>query len=149
VRQPPRTREQRIVDTRERLDADVDCWVASADEVGNAYLVPLSYYWDGTALVLATPRSSPTATNLLRAGVARLGLGPTRDVVLVDGRVAEGVDDATADAHTEHTGFDAREETADYVYLRVTPIEIRAWREANELAGRLLMREGKWLPLDA
>jgi hypothetical protein len=116
--------------------------------MGNAHLVPLSFYWDGAALVLATPRSSPTATNLLRAGVARLGVGPTRDVVLVDGRVTEGVDDPTADAHTEHSGFDARAEPVDYVYLRVTPMEIRAWREANELSGRLLMRGGRWLPLD-
>jgi len=99
--------------------------------------------------LLATPRSSPTATNLSRAGVARVGVGPTRDVVLVDGRVTEGVDDATAAAHTEHAGFDARTEPADYVYLRVTPTEIRAWREANELSGRLLMRDGVWLPLDA
>jgi hypothetical protein len=35
------------------------------------------------------------------------------------------------------------------VYLRVTPTEIRAWREANALSGRLLMREGVWLPFDA
>jgi hypothetical protein len=69
--------------------------------------------------------------------------------VLVDGRVTEGVDDATADAHAEHTGFDPRTEPGDYVYLRVTPTEIRAWREANELSGRLLMRDGVWLPLDA
>jgi len=54
----------------------------------------------GAALVLATPRSSPTATNLVRAGVARADVGPTRDVVLVDGRVTEGVNDATADAHS-------------------------------------------------
>ncbi len=99
--------------------------------------------------MLATPRSSPTATNLLRAGVARVGVGPTRDVVLIDGRVTEGVDDATADAHTEHSGFDARTASGDYVYLRVTPIEIRAWREANELSGRLLMRDWVWLPLEA
>jgi hypothetical protein len=117
--------------------------------MGNAHLVPLSHYWDGAALVLATPRSSATATNLLRAGVARVGVGPTRDVVLVDGRVTEGVDDTTADKHTEHTGFDARTEAGDYVYLRVTPTEIRAWREANELARRLLMRDGVWLPPDA
>src|SRR5690349_20132249 len=108
-----RSREQRIADTRERLRTDVDCWVASADEVGNAYLVPLSYYWDGEALVLATPRASRTATNLLRAGVARLGIGPTRDVVLVDGRVTEGFAKATADLHTQHTGFDARTENED------------------------------------
>jgi hypothetical protein len=57
--------------------------VASADEIGNAHLVPLSHYSDGAALLLATPR------------------------------------------------------------------EIRAWREANELSGRLLMRDEVWLPLDA
>jgi hypothetical protein len=39
-----------------------------------------------------------------------------------------------------------RTEPGDYVYLRVTPTEIRAWREANELSGRLLMRDGVWLP---
>ena len=145
----PRSRAQRKADTLALLETEVDCWVASADELGNAHLVPLSYWWDGAALVLATPRDSPTAANLLRAGVARLGIGPTRDVVLVDGRVREGVDDATADAHTGHSGFDARAEFEDYVYLRVTPTEIRAWREANELSGRLLMREGAWLPLQA
>jgi len=148
VRAAPRTRARRRADTLALLATEVDCWVASADELGNAHLVPLSFYWDGAALVLATPRSSPTATNLLRAGVARIGVGPTRDVVLVDGRVSEGVDDPTADAHTEHSGFDARAEPVDYVYLRVTPTELRAWREANELSGRLLMRGGRWLPLD-
>jgi hypothetical protein len=145
VRPEPRSRAQRAADTLQRLERDVDCWVASADGVGRAYLVPLSFYWDGSALVLATPRASRTATNLVRAGVARIGLGPTRDVVLVDGSVSEGVEDAVADAHSEHTGFDARTEPEDYVYLRVTPTEIRAWREANELAGRLLMRSGAWL----
>ena len=95
--------------------------------------------------MLATPRDSVTARNLLRAGVARVGIGPTRDVVLVDGTVSEGVDEATADAHTAHTGFDARTEAEDYAYLVLTPTEIRAWREANELKDRLLMREGRWL----
>jgi len=144
----PRTRAQRKDDTLALLRTEVDCWVASADEVGNAYLVPLSFYWDGAALVLATPRASPTATNLLRSGVARLGVGRTRDVVLVDGRVTEGVDGATADAHAEHAGFDPRAQVEEYAYLRVTPVEVRAWREANELRGRLLMREGAWLPVD-
>jgi hypothetical protein len=54
------------------LRTEVDGWVASTDEMGNAHLVQLSHYWNGAALVLATPRSSPTATNLLRTGVARL-----------------------------------------------------------------------------
>ncbi|MDQ3895112.1 MAG: hypothetical protein M3292_10725 [Actinomycetota bacterium] len=44
---------------------------------------------------------------------APLGVGPTRDVVLVHGRVTERVDDATADAQMEHTGFDARTQPGD------------------------------------
>ena len=104
MRPVPRSRAQRKADTLALLRTEVDCWVTSADEMGNAHLVPLSHYWDGAALVLATPRSSPTATNLLRAGAARVGVGPTQDVVLVDGRVTEGVDDDRRCAHGAHRG---------------------------------------------
>lgn len=145
---PPRSRAQRRVDTLERLRTDVDLWVASADETGDAYLVPLSFVWDGTALTIATPRASRTAVDLLRAGRARVALGPTRDVVIVDGTVEEvptGTDPALEDAHAEATGFDPRTLSDEYVYLRITPWTIRAWREANELDGRLLMRDGRWL----
>lgn len=144
----PRSRAQRRADTLERLRTDVDLWVASADESGSAYLVPLSFVWDEATLTIATPRSSATAVNLLRAGEARVALGPTRDVVLVDGTVEElplGSDPELEDAHAVATGFDPRTLTDEYVYLRITPREIRAWREANELDGRLLMRDGRWL----
>jgi hypothetical protein len=30
-------------------------------------------------------------------------------------------------------------------WLRVVPRRIQAWREENELAGREVMREGRWL----
>ena len=145
---PPRSRAQRRADTLERLRTDVDLWVASADETGDAYLVPLSFVWDGTALTIATPRASRTAVDLLRAGRARVALGPTRDVVIVDGMVeaiAIGSDPALEDAHARATGFDPRTLADEYVYLKITPRTIRAWREANELEGRLLMRDGRWL----
>lgn len=131
-----------------KLRSDVDLWVASADEAGGAYLVPLSYYWDGSTLTIATPRSSRTATNLIRAGWARVALGPTRDVVIVEGSVEAipiGTDAQLEDAHARATGFDPRALAEEYVYLRITPHAIQAWREANELEGRQLMRQGEWL----
>ena len=121
--------------------------MASASEDGDAYLVPLSYYWDGSTLTVATLRASRTARNLIRAGRARVALGPTRDVVIVDGSVealAIGVDPALEDAHAQATGFDPRTLADEYVYLRITPETIQAWREANEIAGRELMRGGRW-----
>jgi hypothetical protein len=43
-----RSRAERTADTIQRLSRDVDLWVASASEDGRAYLVPLSYHWDGS-----------------------------------------------------------------------------------------------------
>jgi Pyridoxamine 5'-phosphate oxidase len=146
--EPPRPRSARRADTLAKLERHVDLWVASADEDGNAYLVPLSFHWDGSRLTIATPRSSRTARNLTRAGWARVALGPTRDVVIIEGAVetiAIGVDPRLEDAHAEAAGFDPREQEQEYVYLRITPREIQAWREANELPGRRLMRDGEWL----
>jgi hypothetical protein len=143
-----RSRSQRRSDVLAKLRSDVDLWVASADEVGGAYLIPLSYYWDASTLTIATPRTSRTAVNLVRAGWARVALGPTRDVVIIEGPVeaiAIGTDTQLEDAHAQATGFDPRTLADEYVYLRITPHTIQAWREANELAGRQLMRRGDWL----
>jgi nitroimidazol reductase NimA-like FMN-containing flavoprotein (pyridoxamine 5'-phosphate oxidase superfamily) len=145
---PPRSRSQRTADALERLRGDVDLWVASANADGEAYLVPLSYHWDGSTLTIATPSASPTARNLLRAGRVRVALGQTRDVVIVEGTIEAlriGADPELEDAHARSAGFDPRTLRDEYVYLRITPQEIQAWRESNELDGRVLMRDGAWL----
>jgi hypothetical protein len=144
----PRPRSQRKSDALERLRSDIDLWVASADEAGNAYLIPLSYYWDEKTLTIATPRASRTGKNLIRAGWARVALGHTRDVLIVEGPlevIPIGADTALEDAHAQASGFDPREQSPEYVYLRITPDSIQAWRESNELKGRRLMRDGEWL----
>jgi hypothetical protein len=145
---PARSRSQRKADVLAKLRSDVDLWVASADETGRAHLVPLSYYWDGATLTVATLHDSRTGRNLARTGWARVALGPTRDVVIIEGPVEAmpvGTDSGLEDAHAQATGFDARAEPEQYIYLRITPHGVQAWRESNELAGRQLMRRGKWL----
>jgi hypothetical protein len=71
----PRSRGQRRRDTELRLTNDIDVWVASAAADGAPYLVPLTFYWDGEALLLATPTDSPTDRNLAATRAVRLGLG--------------------------------------------------------------------------
>jgi pyridoxamine 5'-phosphate oxidase-like protein len=85
---PARTPGQRKHDTLNRLDHDVDAWVATAGPAnGAAHLVPLSFLWDGTTMLIATPSDSVTSRNLQATGRARLGVGPTRDLVLIEGTV--------------------------------------------------------------
>jgi general stress protein 26 len=144
----PRSRAERRADALQRLGSDVDCWVASASGNGETFLTPLSHYWDGARLTLATARASRTAQNLIRAGRARVALGPTRDVVIVEGSVEAIPTDADielAEAHSRAAGFDARAPSTEYVYLRITPETIQAWREENELGDRTIMRDGVWL----
>jgi hypothetical protein len=147
---PPRSRQQRKQDALNRLEHDIDAWVATADGgSGIPYLVPLSFLWDGTTLLVATPSSSQTGRNLRGNGKVRLGIGPTRDVVLIEGTArslatAEITDDV-GDAFAAKTGFDPRELTSTYLYFRIHPQRLQAWREENELEGRELMRGGRWI----
>ncbi|WP_405780035.1 pyridoxamine 5'-phosphate oxidase family protein [Streptomyces sp. NBC_01378] len=147
---PARTAKRRKQDTLDRLERDEDVWVATADgENATPYLVPLSFLWDGATLLLATPAASSTGRNLRATGRVRLGVGPTRDVVMIEGTAqtltAAELPQSVGDAFAEKTGFDPRTLTSEYLYFRVTPRRVQAWREANELAGRDLMREGEWV----
>ena len=148
---PARTPSQRKRDALNRLEHDTDAWVATADGSGTPYLVPLSFLWDGTTLLVATLSSSPTGRNLQATGKVRLGIGPTRDLVLVEGTVralpAGEIPAEVADAFAAKTGFDPRKLTS-YLYFRIQPQRIQAWREANELEDRELMRGGDWLVPD-
>ena len=145
----PRSRAQRRRDTEHRLRHDVDLWVATAATDGTPYLVPLSFDWDGEALLLATPTQSPTGSNLAATRVVRLGLGPTRDVVLVEGNVEvlelDALPREEGDRFAARAGFDPRALSTPYRWFRDTPRRVQAWREENELAGRELMRDGRWL----
>ena len=145
----PRSRAQRRRDTEHRLTHDVDAWVASASADGMPYLVPLSFDWDGEALLVATPADSPTGRNLAAARAVRLGLGPTRDVSMIEGEVEVlemgELPRERGDRFAARTGFDPRELATPYRWFRITPRRIQAWREVNELPGRELMREGRWL----
>ncbi|NYH55215.1 MULTISPECIES: pyridoxamine 5'-phosphate oxidase family protein [Nocardiopsis] len=149
VSDQPRSRARRRRDTEHRLTHDQDLWVASASADGVPYLVPLSFDWDGEALLMATPTDSPTGRNLATARTARLGLGHTRDVSMIEGEVEVLEIDALprerGDRFAAHTGFDPRALTTPYRWFRVLPRRVQAWREVNEMAGRELMRDGRWL----
>jgi Pyridoxamine 5'-phosphate oxidase len=148
---PPRTLEQRTADTRGLLAAPgADIWVATASANGEAHLVPLSYGWTGDRIVLSTDRTMVTARNLVNSGRARLGTGGTRDVVMIDAELevvhpVGDVPEEVAAPFVTQSDWDPRPQGDPYVFLVLRPLRIQAWREANEIAGRTLMRDGAWL----
>ncbi len=125
-------------------------WVATASADGVAHLVPLSYAWVDERVVLAAESRSRTIRNLASSGRARLGFGPTRDVVIadveLDGIVAtDEATDALAERYARQARWDPRREGPGYAFALLRLVTVQAWREANELEGRALMRDGTWL----
>ena len=145
----PRSRVARRRDTEHRLTHDIDVWVASASAEGAPYLVPLSFDWDGEALLVATPTDSPTGRNLAAGRAVRLGLGDTRDVSMIEGEVEVLEIDALprerGDRFAARAGFDPRALSTPYRWFSISPRRIQAWRQVNELPDRELMRDGSWL----
>ncbi|MFI1203263.1 pyridoxamine 5'-phosphate oxidase family protein (plasmid) [Streptomyces sp. BHT-5-2] len=144
---PPRDAGQRKRDALRLLETEEDAWVSSASPDGAPTLVPLSFVWHGERLVMSTKGTNPTARNLAARGESRVALGTTRDVVLADCTVEVLANDAlpqdATDALAAKLGWNPRGRDP-WVFLRFTPHRLLVWREANELAGRELMRDGVW-----
>ena len=123
--------------------------MASADTDGLPCRVPLWFVWHDEAVWLATRTTNPTGRNLRDGRRARLALGNTRDVVLVDGDVEThalgDVPAAAAEAVLAKTGWDPRHDSASYAFFEVRPRAVQAWHEQHELPKRHLMRDGVWL----
>jgi hypothetical protein len=145
----PRSFAERKTDTLAMLASEPDVWVATADSGGRAHLVPLSLWWDGETVTVTTTATAPTARNAAASGQARLAVGTTRDVVVIDGPVEvvplADAPEAVRTGFLDQCGWDPAWNDGEWVYLRLRPSRVQAWREADEIDGRTLMRGGRWL----
>lgn len=144
----PRTREERKANALRLLESEIDVWVATASGDGVPTLMPLTFWWDGEAVWLATRPANPTGANLEASGLVRLCLGATRDVVHIEGRAdafpVDVLPAAVGDAFAAKDGWDPRKDPG-YSFYRVAPRQLRAWGTVPEMKGRLLMKGGRWL----
>ncbi|MGW7089369.1 pyridoxamine 5'-phosphate oxidase family protein [Streptomyces sp. NPDC054871] len=140
---------ERRRETLERLDRERDLWLSTAHPEHGPHQVPLWFRWDGRALWMCTGAASVTVRNVRKEPRVRLSLPDTSDVVLVQGEAecfpAQDVPQDAADGFAAKFGWDPRKEENPFVYLRVTPRTVRAWRGEHELSGRVLMRDGAWV----
>ncbi len=126
------------------------CGSLSGSPTGAVHLVPVTHTWTGTQVVVATEPTSRTVANVTANPGVRLALGETRDVVMIDAvlvravRVSEAPV-ALADGYAAQAGWDPRSDGGEYVYLVFMPERIQVWREAEDIAGRTVMRRGSWV----
>ncbi|MHB9857881.1 pyridoxamine 5'-phosphate oxidase family protein [Streptomyces sp. YIM S03343] len=140
---------ERMRDALERLATERDVWVSTAHPDHGPYQVPLWFLWDGRAMWMCTSAASVTARNVREEPRVRLSLPDTFDVVLLQGEAEcfpdQEVPGGAAEAFADKFGWDPRVEEGSFLYVRVVPRTVRAWRGEPELRGRVIMRDGMWL----
>ncbi|WP_030678955.1 pyridoxamine 5'-phosphate oxidase family protein [Streptomyces rimosus] len=145
----PRSAVERRRETLDRLATDRDVWVATAHPDHGPHQIPLWFSWDTQAVWVCTSATSATVRNVRKDPRVRLSLPDTFDVVLLQGMAecfpASDVPKEAADAFAGKFGWDPRAEDGSFVYVRVVPKAVRAWRGEAELRGRIIMRDGAWL----
>lgn len=145
-----RSLEERTSHALDVLARGGDAWLATAGPDGRPQLVAVSTWWDGRHVVIATIGRLRTARNLDASGLARLAFGTPDDVVMLDVRVADSVPTAEAGLELREgfigaAGWDPGEEGPDWRYYRLLPVQVQAYRGYDELPGRHVMRDGRWL----
>jgi hypothetical protein len=145
-----RTAEQRKADVMGVLQKDFDVWLATADPMGRPHLIAASGWWDGSRVVIATIGTSRTARNLAENSKAKVALGSQSDAILIDAALEDSVPAAEADealtgGFAASAGWDPREVGPGWVFYRLRPTRIQAYRGYDELEGRDVMRGGRWL----
>ena len=135
------------------LEGQRDLWLATADRTGRPHMIAVSAWWDGTDLVVATTAASRTARNLAGGTEVRLAAGAPDDVIMIDATVVESV--AATEAAELADGFaiavgwnprDVQEQSGHgWVFYRLRPTRIQAYRGYDELEGREVMTNSRWL----
>ncbi|HEU5416760.1 MAG TPA: pyridoxamine 5'-phosphate oxidase family protein, partial [Streptosporangiaceae bacterium] len=105
--------------------------------------------WHEGMVIVAVEARSRTARNASASGQARLALGPSRDVVMIDAQASvvtrQDAGPAIAGSYRERTGWEPGSDGGEWVYLLLRPVRIQVWRDVAEIAGRTVMRDGAWL----
>ena len=142
--------EQRKADVLTAMDNNHDVWLATADASGRPHLIAVSSWWDGSRVTIATTGGSRSARSLVSIGLARLAIGSPDDVITVDATVEDRVgvsqaDSLLADGFARAVGWDPRQIGEDWVFFRLRPVRVQAYRGYDELEGRDVMHNGEWL----
>lgn len=139
----------RKTDVLQVLGGNKDAWLSTADPKGRPHVIATSTWWTGSEIVVTTRGASQTARNMALNPQVKLALGPPEDAVTIDAEVVESrpVEDAPelATGFASGAGWDPREVGKGWMFFRLKPKRIQAFRGYDEIENRDVMRGSRWL----
>lgn len=144
-----RDAKTRKADTLAALKRQKDVWLATADKAGRPHIIAASAWWDGAELVVATRAGTKSARNMETNPIVRVARGAPSDAIVIEAQMIESraEEDAPelASGFAAAVGWNPREEGKGWVFFRLRPTRIQAFRGYEEVRGRDLMIRSEWL----
>ncbi len=138
----------RKADVLASLEKQGQYWLISADVAGRPHVIAVSAWWDGHEFVITTNGSSVTARNLAMNPIVKLAGGDPSDAIVIDAAVIDSsaVEDSAelAGGYQTAMGWDPREMDG-WMFFRLRPTRIQAFRGYDEIEGRDVMVRSRWL----
>lgn len=138
----------RKADVLAALEKQGHYWLATASVSGKPHVIAVSGWWDGTDLVVTTLGSSKTARNLAMSQMATLAGGDPSDAIVIQAQMIESADvekaTALAEGFEKAIGWDPREMDG-WMFFRLRPIQIQAFRGYDEIGNRDVMLRSRWV----
>jgi len=131
------------------LEKQHDVWLATADVAGRPHLIAVSAWWDGADLLVATTGASKTARNLAMNPIVRVARGAPSDAIVIDAQMIDSraVEDSAdlAGGFAAAVGWDPREAGGGWMFFRLRPNRIQAFRGYDEIEDRDVMVRSRWV----
>jgi len=131
------------------LEKQHDVWLATADVAGRPHLIAVSAWWDGADLVIATTGASKTARNLAMNPIVRVARGAPSDAIVIDAQMIDSraVEDSAelAGGFAAAVGWDPREMGGGWMFFRLRPTRVQAFRGYDEIEDRDVMVRSRWV----
>jgi len=141
-----RSAEQRKKDVLAALEKQGHYWLTTAEIGGRPHVIGVSGLWDGSQVIVTTLGTSRTARNMeMNRQVVLAGGDPSDAIVIQAGMIdSSAVEDSPEIAAEWHKAMGWTPENG-WVFFRLRPTRIQAFRGYDEIEGRDVMIRSRWV----
>lgn len=121
-------------------------WLTSAEIGGRPHVIAVSGLWREDEMVVTTLGTSKTAKNVAMNPLVVLAGGDPSDAIVIQAQVIEAVpvEESPRLAQEWNTAM-GWEPPGDWVFYRLRPTRIQAFRGYDEIGGRDVMVRSRWV----
>ena len=143
---PSRDIATRKKDVMDFLARQGHYFLCTAEIGGGPHVIAVSGLWNDGEIVVTTLGTSKTAKNLAMNPSAVLAGGDPSDAILVYAQVIESIPvEESARMTQEWKSAMGWEPAGDWVFYRLRPNRIQAFRGYDEIGGRDVMIRSRWV----